>query len=452
MDSNNTQQNPTQPEPPRVLNQKFINPNEYLKTLPDADNPEEFLRKIQERGSNVQVPEAEKKVEEVQAKGEISDTKPVIKSEEDSKAPSEDLLFKEEVTTEGLEAKEPIIDIEEEVEDLSEEKISINENYKKLKNKHKETRTRLRELETEAQKLKTDLDEYDKGVRVPEVVQSLESRVNELSKYEKLHNLLESPEYKDNITTPFVNLQEKFFQAAENAGISDETMDEVLASGDKAYIAQFIRKNFDEDTAYQLRQGLKEMDALSEKAIEARKEPERIYQQLKEQSEAAEAIRITETVNRIKDNSRVGFNKALQKIQEEKRFMELVPNPEDNDFNERFVKPLTMDAARSYGRFVNEFAKLGIKELPPEVAEALARTVQLAHVAGSLVESRNAALKGARELAENTRRSTSYERPAIGVSLAPGVRVPEKKEVGGTRQSMEKTADSIISSVLGNRR
>lgn len=295
----------------------------------------------------------------------------------------------------------------------TENQVPAAENFKKLRTKYKETAKTLATLQEEKRIAEEKLLKYETGEIVPEILQEKENRIKELSHYEKLHNLKFSPEYQENFIEPIKETETKLLSIAEEYNIPPQAISDALSLSNKD-LNNFLSNHFDDVAAIETKQLINQLRDLKNSAAEAEKKPLEALEALQAEHTKVLQVKDIERKNKIADNSRNAWTKALLDIRGEGKAKELIMDSNNPEFNEKVVKPLVTAAAQEYGKLVTLLAESGLKNLNEEAAYALARMTQLAHASAVSIASREAALEHADELERNTAKIAGYTRPSIG--------------------------------------
>lgn len=325
--------------------------------------------------------------------------------------------------------------------------VPAAENFKKLRIKAKETLKTLAQVQEEKARIEAELNKYKTGEVVPEILQEKENRIAQLSHYEKLHNLKMSPDYQEAFVKPLNKLQTRLSEFAKDYNIPPEQLNKALNITNQADLNRFLSDHFDEIGGLEVKQLLNEVKTIQTKAHDAEKEPAKALAELQEEHTRISQIRNAERKNGIAAKSKEGWVKSLFKIREEGKAQELIMKDTDPEFNDKVVKPIMTAAATEYGKIITLLAENGLENLSEELSFALARMVQLAHASAISIDSREAAIKHAKTLEQNTARTNGFIRPGIGSGRANS---PE----GGTPKvhaTPQEAAKSLVQSMLSGR-
>lgn len=331
-----------------------------------------------------------------------------------------------------------------EVEVTSEDKIKLN--FSKLRGTLKETKKTLQTKAQEAEELKSKVEKYETGEIIPEVLKEKESEIQRLSYYEKLHNLKFSKEYKEAYIKPLDDLRGKVNEIAKDYNIPEDVMEEALNLTDRRELNQFLSSHFDDVDTLQVKSLITDMQAVKAKAKEAEGEPAKAFKALQEEHQKIEEIKSATTRNKIADTAQNGWHKSLMGIRKEGKILELIRRESDSEFNTKVVDPILSAASSEYGKMVRLLADSGLVDLSDEIADALAKTVLLAHASAISIETRNRAMKEAEDLRTNTQRNNPYMRPNVGGGTG-STSNPSEKQPSSTKEA----ASSLLQKVMGQR-
>lgn len=392
---------------------------EVLENLPQASSPMDLLNKIVAKESNIVVPNNTLAPTPV--------VEPTVQSTESKDIPQKPQEQLPEPVVKEVEVSPDILDIPD--EDIDPKAKNIAENFVKLRTSAKETKKLLKEREEELERLRKETEDLKTGVVVPDFVREKEARIKELEKFEKIYSLETSPEYVETFIKPAEAIKEKIFNAAKEYEIPKEVMEEALTL-DKRDLSRFLSEHFEDLDALEVKRHVEELRDISLKAKEARNDPVKAIEDMQKVAEASRQLKQQERIGIITTRAKTAFERSLEDIRKEGKAIELIPRSSDSEFNKNYVEPITQAAATEYAKIVKLLAENGLEDLPEELAYALANMTQRAHASAVAHETRNKALDLAEELYVNTRRTTRYERPMVGVSQGGsgnGVSVPKRE-------------------------
>lgn len=292
--------------------------------------------------------------------------------------------------------------------------IPAPENFKKLRIKLKETLKTHQEVQQEKDRAVKELDKYKTGEIVPEVLQAKEQRILELEHYEKLHNLKMSKEYQEVYIKPLTATQEKLQQIAADYNIPEEVINQALEINNRADLNKFLSEHFDDLGALEVRQLVLQAKEIKTKAKEAESAPAKALQDLHVEHQRVMEVKTKQRRNKIAETSKQTWVNSLLNIKAENAVPELIARADDPEYNEEVVMPRLTAASVEYGKIITRLAEAGLEDLDPDLGYALARMAQLAHVSAAAIATREAAIKYATDIENNTKRTRSYNRPPIG--------------------------------------
>lgn len=353
---------------------------------------------------------------------------PQVKETQTVEADTQEQNIKEEPSLDNLE------------ENLTDKEI----NFKKLRSTVKEVTSELKTKETELEEAKNKLSLYEKGEIVPEAVKPILDRVQELEKYEQIHNLKASPAYKEAYVKPLTELNEKIKAIAKDYNIPEHIMQDALNIKNRASLNRFLSDHFDDVGAIEIKQLITKTQNIQDAAKKAENEPIKALQEIEEQHNNNLAMQRANDNKLIASTSKNAWIESLDEIKHEGKFLELIYDDNDKDHNEKLVKPIISKAAGEYARVVKVLADNGLKVLPKEVAKALARMTQYAHASAVAVATRVAAEKELQELQKNTTRVSPYVRPGtIGSGRGLSTVSVTAPKSTGTKDAATRVLESI---------
>lgn len=387
-----------------------------LKNLPTGETPMDVLNNIMQRGEpepfNPQKVADNIRAEREQAADNLPDPiHPQSPDSVDSNVASP--LPPEELIPEPQSSKPS-------TEDLLTLKDNAAENFKKLRTSLSETKKALKEKEDALLAKQAALEEYETGKKVPDFVFEKEKRIAELERFEKLHSLKTSREYTDNYIKPIEAIKEKLHAIGKEYEVPEEVVDQAIGITNRRELNKFLRDHFEDLDAIEVKRLVDEAQGLSRRAQEAEMEPAKVLAEMQQKSEALYREQELERRKHIADNSRKAWMDSLTMIRKEGKAIELIAKPDDTEYNAKYVEPITKAAATEYGKIVSKLGELGLKDLPDDLAFALARMTQLAHASAVSLETRSKALDTVENVLRNTQRMNRFERPPVGEAYAGG--------------------------------
>lgn len=349
-------------------------------------------------------------------------------------------------------AKEPAQTPEGEEPVEGEPADPTRENFKKLKGHLREVHQTLTAVKTEKDTLQKELEDYKTGAVVPEVLKNYEMRIQELERWEKLHNLKASREYTEKYVAPVQEKINKLKGIFTDYGVPETAVQGVLDAAvnktNRAELNAFLSEHFDELGAMEAKQVITELQSIQKAAKDAEAEPAKMLEQMQKEAEQTAVIRESERVSKIQGSARESWVDALLEIRKEGKVMELIRKDHDPEFNSKFVDPIISQAAIEYGRFVSDLAKAGIAELPKPLAAVAAKAFLLAHATAIAIPSRNAALKELEATTSAASRINGFIRPQVGGGVSKGGASAPSPQV---EETPTQAAAGLINRILSGR-
>lgn len=429
-------------QPPLRAASGHVSLQEVMNTLPnvDASNPLDFVLKA--TSQSVTVPEPKP----VETPKPVEEPKPEPKAE----APIADPVpnFDESVELKPDDKQEEPAAEEDDIDSIPDD--PVKENYLKLKAKAKTAKQEAKELKTKYEEATQELEKYRKGEVVPEVLQNLENRVAELSKWEKLYNLKSSPEYMERFVQPLEDASTRLKTLFKEYGADDQqvqaALNHVLKLENKADLNKFLSANFDALGATEAKELVSTIKQLEANAAEAEKEPMQAIERLQAESAQIKAAQEMQRVEKIKGVAKESWFEALVDIRNEGKITELIRQESNPEFNKKFVDPILTQSANEYGKLITELGKQGVKDLPKNLAKGLAQMVLRATAQAVAFEARDAALEYANSLKSTASRVDQLFRPPVGGGAGRAAPPPAPKEV-----TPASAADTLVNSILQKR-
>lgn len=354
---------------------------------------------------------------------------------------------------EKQEAKAQEILLEEEKDEIDEiSEDPVKENYLKLRTKAKETTKALREITAQKAKADEELEKYRTGEVVPELLLEKENRIAELTKYEKLHNLKASDEYREKFVEPVSRNVEKLKQIFKDYGVPPEELDSAinhtLSIENKADLNAFLSENFDSIGASEAKDVVLNIKTTQNEARAAEQEPNAVLERLQEESRTIREAKDVQRVAKITEVAKDSWVESLLDIRQEGKITELIRKESDPAFNQKFVDPILQHSANEYGRLVTELAKQGLTDMSKDLAKGLANMVLRATAQGVAFEARDAALQQLEEVESSASRVNQLFRPQVGGGVASSRPAPAAQPA----MTPQMAADELVNSILLKKR
>jgi hypothetical protein len=336
---------------------------------------------------------------------------------------------------------------EDEIDQISED--PIKENYLKLRTKAKEATKTVKELAAQKAEIEERLKKYETGEIVPEILQEKENKIAELSKYEKLHNLKASDEYREKFVEPLNRNIDKLKRIFTDYGVAPEELDaainHTLSIDNKAQLNAFLSENFpDALGAAEVRDIILDTKTVQQQAKEAEQEPTRVYEQLQQESQMLKQAREQQRMDKITETAKESWVESLLDIRTEGKITELIRKENDPVFNQKFVDPILQHSATEYGRLVTELAKNGLTEMTKDLAKGLAHMVLRATAQGLAFEARDVALQQLEEVQSSATRVNQLFRPQVGGGVPSSRPAPQPAQAMTPKMAAEELVNNIL--------
>jgi hypothetical protein len=294
------------------------------------------------------------------------------------------------------------------------------EDFKKLRAKLKETKKTAKELEEKYLEAENKVKAYVP----PDVLREKEAKIEELSRYEKLHNLKSSHEYKEKYVEPISKKHDALKTLLKDYGVPEEEVQNVVKHAvnisNTAQLNAFLSDHFaDQLGAKEAKDLISGIRTIEAEARAAEAEPERVLQSLQEEMESQTRQREAARRDTVTRTARGSWEEAVLEIQREGAVKELIYRDEDPEFNQNYPEKLLKQAASEYGKLITEMAKDGATP-SKVVAKALARMTLLSQTAGVAIVTRNRAMEEAEAVKTNAIRTNGLFRPPIGGGTGNG--------------------------------
>jgi|GEM_PF-3795760 len=336
--------------------------------------------------------------------------------------------------------------IVEEVEDDDKNLVKLRkaktEAYKSLKDREEELATARKELEA-----------WEKGEKLSPVVLEKESRIKELEKFQALHDLKSTQEYRKKVVEPLTNNRSALLKKATDyeVGNPDALVSAMVNERDPRKLNRLIEDHFDTLEGLEVKKLVQDTQSKIDYAKEVELEPAKHLEEM--QAEAYESNRQAELnkVNLMTERSRSAWTRAHEKIVADGMATELIPREDDSEYNDKFVKPLMAKAATEFGQFVTRLTGKLKEPLDDEEMLYLSNMTQLAHSAAVAQQTRNNAVTTLEEVLANTTRKNGYLRPPVGSQMSRAT-APTSTVIPGTDASREQTMDELLKAGRANAR
>lgn len=309
---------------------------------------------------------------------------------------------------------------EDSKEDEESEENSKEVNFSKLRANYKEVRKAVKEKDELISQLQAKITGYETGSEIPEIIATKQARIEELEQYEKLHALKLSPAYKEAMR-PAEAAMSRLKELAASYDLPEEELAKIVNNPNERQRNEAIAEYFDVVGATETKTLVETVRGTNAKLKELEATPAKAIEVLEAEHKQLMEVRKAETNQRIAATAKEAWGEVSMKIRGEGKYQELITRPNDPKHNKEIVMPIMQRASTQYSAIVKELAKLGISELPKELAVGLATMVQRAMITTISVESRDIAMREAEELKNNIPRTTSYERPAMGTAISRGI-------------------------------
>jgi len=365
-----------------------------------------------------------------------------VSTPEPAPAPPEPSFSPEEIIESAFEHEElDDDDIEKEGEEEDRGPATSIKNLRKITNA---TKKELRDVQQQLEVTKESLTKYESGEAVPEKVREYEQRINELERYEQLHNFRLSRQYRERYAEPLEQLKTEARQLAQEYAIDPSVLDKALSIENKKDYNQFLKKHFDDLGAQEAKTILDKIKGIHVEMVEAEKQPAQELERIKQEQEHREQTEAAHRMQNLSNTVKSGWTEALTEMHTEGEYPELQLRENDPEHN-KYVQPILDSAAAEYGKFIKLLAQSGVKELPKDVAKILAKRFQLSQAAAVISASRAQHYMRAEDLLSSSTRNRPYVRPQVG-STAPGNGSKGPTQQGPT--SPAEAADMLLNSVL----
>lgn len=332
------------------------------------------------------------------------------------------------------------IEKDPEPQTTEEEGSEIQESFRGIRKKLTHTENTLKEKETLIENLTRQVEESKKST---EEVQRLKDRIDQLEKYETIVSLKTSPQYVEKYVKPIEETKGKLQTLAKEYEIPAKILEDATRITSKRELNQYLGRYFDELGASEARGLIESLRSQQLQAQQAEEQPkqtlEQINNEIAQRTQAEEAQR----GQKIATSAQEGYVEALQELQNEGKYPELVIRDGDEKHNS-YSKPIINNAAAEYGKFVKLLHMVGGKDLPKEAAKIIAKRFLLAESALVMAESRAQMYDQTQNLLNSVKKNARFNRPAVGgtVSATSAPVAPSRP------QSPEQAADVLLNNVL----
>ena len=313
--------------------------------------------------------------------------------------------------------EDPLADIPEdlpETEIAEDGKPTAAQNFTKLRTRTKAISAELQNTKTELQKATEIIQKYQTGEAIPEVIQQKDEEIARLAEVKALVDLKVSPEAQRKFVAPLNDLGAQLDNYATTYEVPPEVLHTSLEITNPAELSRFLSDHFDPAAALEVKQIVTKMQGIRKEFEVAQKKPVQALQALQEEHKAMATVQENVRRESISNTARSAWAEGVSSIQEEGEALELVWHAENSEHNQKIVQPIRAAAAAGFGKIIKELAEQGLKELNPQFAKDLARTVLLAYASGTAIEARNATIAYAESIQKNAADTHRLLRPPVG--------------------------------------
>ena len=345
-----------------------------IESAPVVEESKEAASKGDEWEFDLDPVDKEAPVVEAQKEGASVETPPAPKEEPKTLMP-EDLLPE---------------DPTDEIDQMIDPKSNIKENFKKFRTKLKSLNQVNRDNAAELEALRKKVKDYDDGLAVPEITQKQAERIEELEKYEKLHNFKGSAVYQEKFAEPLARDVEAVNKLAEDYKIDPSVLHAAYGAKSEQETNKLLLNAFKDDVgALDAKSLFRSMKKTQAEARAAEADIENSFTRMQQENDQLlfqKRVKANEAIKRVSKDS---WAESLIELRKDSRFKEIQYVEGDTEHNEKYVRPILTKASQEYGRTIKILAEHGLTELPRELAMKFARSDQLAHYSAVLLEEKN---------------------------------------------------------------
>lgn len=337
-------------------------------------------------------------------------------------------------------APEPQPPAEPVSEDVQPPKPTKEDSLRAMRKKLNEGVARASELQQKIDELTKEVTKWQTGEAIPDVLKEKNERISQLERFEKLHSLKTSPEYSKKFLDPLDGLKNKAEKLAEAYQVDPNILNEALTIENRRDLNTFLRTYFDETGTTEVRGVLDEIKAIGAAMEEAEVEPALELERLREESQRQQVANEQTRLAGIKNAAQSEWTTALRELRDKGEFPEFeLTGDADND---AISRPILTNAAQEYGKFIKYLGLQGLKELPPDIAKALAKRFLLSQAASIMGRSRMEHYNRAEALIAENKKQSNILYPPVGSGVSSGGR-PQAPQP----QSPEEAADVILKQI-----
>ena len=216
----------------------------------------------------------------------------------------------------------------------------------------------------------------------PEIIQAKDARIQHLEKYEQIIDVQRSREYQELVVAPVKENKAKFIKLASDYGIPESQLE--LFANKAVNIDNvkdrnaFLSKYFTDEAGLLEAKGyVNTLLDLGNKALEVEQKPLELKQNLQAQFAAREQEERNQRAVAFETTTKESWQRALEKTAQEGAYPELILNPTNPEFNKKVVEPIQHKASIQLSALMKKLEANGLKTLPTDVADGLARMVLL---------------------------------------------------------------------------
>lgn len=328
--------------------------------------------------------------------------------------------------------------------------IASRTNFNKLKTHAKTLDEQKKLIETELTTARAQVESYEKGEIVPEVLKNQHERIKELEKWEQIHNQKMSPIYKHAITDPLGQYSDELVDIAEDYNVPIAKVKSLLNIEDEVELNREISKQFKDSegrvdliAANDVKNILKNIREIHAVADELEQEPERVFNQLKtEHQQAIERETVIKRRN-LANEGKKAWSESWNEIVAEGSASTLLSDKAPLEYVEKHVMPMRQKAAREFGLLMNELGETAL-DIKPNTIKAIAKMTLLAHEAALANALATSALDDLEETVNGAKRINPLLRPNTGNRSSGLPPAPEPSQPRTAREHGRELINSVL--------
>ena len=316
---------------------------------------------------------------------------------------------KEESTKEETDSTESEIELTE--NPLSSTRSTKEENFRNLRNALKASNFRVSELETELAAKEEELKKLDSVTELEGKLQEAESKLEKLQKYEDIIGLYGTEGFKEEYYDKVDTIKSDIMNIANDYGVNEEVIDEALKITNQKQLNEYLGQYFDVYSVQDIRKNIKEIQSILEAREEAENNPVKTREYLLSNFAKKKDAMDKQARENIKLASMSAWTEMSETYSNPTSGVEILQEKKGNKEHNDTRTGILNTSSQEFGKLMAVLTDNGLKNLPSNVARALASRFQLGEVAAYAIVQSEGLKKENDELKAELKKFTNYSRP-----------------------------------------